>query len=99
LVIKNLGNKEKFYIFDIMNENTTISLGSYFDQFVQRQVSSGRFKNVSEVIEAGLKLLEDEETQIIALKEAIKEGLDSPRVNDFDFEEHLARLKPLKHKI
>lgn len=77
-----------------MNENTTISLGSYFDHYVQRQVSSGRYKNVSEVIEAGLKLLDNEESQIIALKDAIKEGLDSPRVNAFD--KNLAELKAMK---
>jgi antitoxin ParD1/3/4 len=99
LIIKNLGNSQYFINFDInMNENTTISLGSNFDQFVQRQISSGRYKNVSEVIEAGLKLLENEESQIIALKDAIKEGLDSPRVNDFDFDfdKNLAELKAKK---
>lgn len=44
-----------------MNKNTSISLGNYFDQFVQSRISEGRFKNVSEVIRAGLRLLEEEE--------------------------------------
>jgi antitoxin ParD1/3/4 len=35
-------------------KNTSISLGDYFDQFVQSQVSAGRYKNVSEVIRAAL---------------------------------------------
>ncbi len=39
-------------------KNTSISLGKYFDQFVQTQVAAGRYKNVSEVIRAGLQLLE-----------------------------------------
>ena len=43
-------------------KNTSISLGNYFDQFVQAQVSAGRYKNVSEVIRAGLRLLENEES-------------------------------------
>ena len=40
-----------------MNKKTSISLGNYFDQFVQSQISEGRFKNISEVIRAGLRLL------------------------------------------
>lgn len=37
-------------------KNTSVSLGSYFDNFVTSQVASGRYKNVSEVIRAGLRL-------------------------------------------
>ncbi len=77
-------------------KNTSISLGDYFDQFVQAQVSAGRYKNVSEVIRAGLRLLENEESKVNALKLAIQEGLDSPLVEDFDFEENLKRLKAEK---
>ncbi|MDZ7898863.1 MAG: type II toxin-antitoxin system ParD family antitoxin [Arcicella sp.] len=74
-------------------KNTSISLGNYFDQFVGSQVSVGRYKNVSEVIRAGLRLLEDEENKVITLKSAIQQGLNSPRVENFDFDEHLAKLK------
>lgn len=79
-------------------KNTSISLGNYFDQFVSSQVSAGRYKNVSEVIRAGLRLLENEESKVIALKSAIQQGLNSPRVEDFDFDEHLAKLKSEKRK-
>ncbi len=79
-------------------KNTSISLGDYFDQFVQTQVSAGRYKNVSEVIRAGLRLLENEESKFIALKNAIKEGQNSPLVEDFDFDENLSRLKAEKRK-
>lgn len=81
-----------------MGKNTSISLGDYFDQFVQNQVSVGRYKNVSEVIRAGLRLLENEESKVIALKNAIQEGLNSPIVEDFDFEENLIKLKSEKRK-
>ncbi|MET4084142.1 antitoxin ParD1/3/4 [Pedobacter sp. UYP30] len=81
-----------------MNKNTSISLGNYFDQFVQSSISEGRFKNVSEVIRAGLRLLEEEESKVIALKRAIQEGLDSPRVENFNFAENLERLKAGKRK-
>ncbi len=79
-------------------KNTSVSLGHYFDQFVSSQVSVGRYKNVSEVIRAGLRLLENEESKIIALRNAIQEGLNSPIVEDFDFNENLQRLKAEKRK-
>ncbi|MBP6624052.1 MAG: type II toxin-antitoxin system ParD family antitoxin [Chitinophagaceae bacterium] len=79
-------------------KNTSISLGNYFDQFVSSQVSVGRFKNVSEVVRAGLRLLEDEEIKTIALKNAIQKGLESPRVVNFDFDENLKQLKAEKRK-
>jgi antitoxin ParD1/3/4 len=81
-----------------MSKNTSISLGNYFDEFIQTQISTGRYKNVSEIIRAGLRLLEDEESKAIALRSAIQEGLNSPRVENFDFDEHLAKLKSEKRK-
>ena len=74
-------------------ENTSISLGDHFDNFVNSQISVGRFTNVSEVILAGLTLLEDEETKVIALKKAIQEGIDSGIAHNFDPDEHLQQLK------
>jgi len=79
-------------------KNTSISLGNYFDQFVQAQVSAGRYKNVSEVIRAGLRMLEKEESKVMVLRNAIQEGLNSPLVEDFNFDEHLKRLKSEKRK-
>ena len=73
-------------------QNTSVSLGNYFDEFVIGQVTVGRYKNVSEVIRAGLRLLEDEESRSIALKQAIQKGLESPRVENFNFDENLKRL-------
>lgn len=80
-------------------KNTSIFLGNYFDQFVQTQVSAGRYKNVSEVIRAGLRLLGKEESKVIVLKNAIQEGLNSPRVENFDFDENLKKLKAEKKKF
>lgn len=76
-----------------MSKNTSISLGDYFEQFVQSSISDGRYNNVSEVIRAGLRLLEEEESKVIALRKAIKEGIDSGLANDFDPQDHLASLK------
>ncbi len=74
-------------------KNTSISLGDYFENFVRTQVSAGRYKNVSEVVRAGLRLLEDEESKVMALRTAIQEGLNSPKVENFDFDNHLLKLK------
>jgi antitoxin ParD1/3/4 len=81
-----------------MSKNTSISLGNYFDQFISSQISVGRYKNVSEVIRAGLRLLENEESKIIALRNAIQEGMNSSRVENFDFDENLTRLKSEKRE-
>lgn len=79
-----------------MNKNTSISLGDYFESFVRNSVSKGRFKNASEVIRAGLRLLEEEETKVFALKSAIQEGIDSGIAHDFDAKKHLESLKAKK---
>ncbi len=79
-----------------MSRNTSISLGNYFDRFVQSRLSSGRFKNASEVIRAGLRLLEEEENKIIALRNAIQEGVESGIAQNFNPEVHLKELKAKK---
>ncbi len=79
-----------------MRRNTSVSLGSYFETFVENRINEGRYKNASEVIRAGLRLLEEEENRIIALKGAIKEGIDSGIVANFDPITHLQTLKENK---
>ena len=81
-----------------MSRNTSVSLGNHFEEFVIDRISEGRFTNVSEVIRAGLRLLEEEEARVISLKKAIKEGIDSGVVENFDAKKHLASLKASKRK-
>ena len=57
---------------------------------------SGRYKNVSEVIRAGLRLLEDEERKNVALRKAIQEGNYIGIAHDFDPKKHLQELKARK---
>lgn len=80
-----------------MSKNTSVSLGNYFDEFVRGRVQEGRFKNVSEVIRAGLRLLEEEENKAIALRNAIHEGIDSGMAQDFDPKKHLESLKEKRY--
>jgi antitoxin ParD1/3/4 len=60
---------------------TSVALGNHFEEFVKRLLNSGRFNNTSEVVRAGLRLLEDEERlreiRRSDLKAAIQEGIDS----------------------
>lgn len=75
-----------------MADNTSISLGSYFDDFVKTRISEGRYKNASEVIRAGLRLLEEHENKVQILKAAIQDGLDSGIAEDLDAESFLKDL-------
>ena len=81
-----------------MGRNTSISLGNHFESFVDNTISEGRFKNASEVIRAGLRLLEEEESKILALKRAIKDGFESGTVKNFNAKKHLETLKTAKRK-
>ena len=81
-----------------MGRNTSISLGDHFENFVDNRVSAGRFRNASEVIRAGLRLLEEDETKIIALKKAIEEGIESGLAKNYNPQKHLENLKAAKRK-
>jgi antitoxin ParD1/3/4 len=82
-----------------MGRNTSVSLGNYFEEFVDNTISEGRFKNASEVIRAGLRLLEEEENKIVALKKAISEGIESGIAHNFDPKQHLELLKANKRNV
>lgn len=60
---------------------TSVALDSYFETFVRHQVQSGRYGNASEVVHAGLRLLEDQqqqaELQLEAMRAAIAADLTS----------------------
>ena len=76
-----------------MGRNTSVSLGNYFESFVDSRITEGRYKNASEVIRAGLRLLEEEENKIQILKNTIQEGIDSGIAEDFNPKKHLQALK------
>lgn len=76
-----------------MRKNTSVSLGNYFESFVENKISQGQYKNASEVIRAGLRLLEAEENRISALKSMLQEGMDSGTAINFDPAKHLESLK------
>lgn len=71
-------------------KNTSVALGDHFTAFAAQQVASGRYGSMSEVIRAGLRLLEDEEQRFAELRAAIQEGLESGDPVPFDFDTWLA---------
>ncbi len=79
-----------------MGRNTSVSLGDYFEDFVEERITQGRYKNASEVIRAGLRLLEEEEQKVQLLKNAIQEGLESGVAVNFNPKKHLETLKAKK---
>jgi len=68
-------------------------LGDHFESFIDSIVSKGRYSNASEVIRAGLRLLEEEENRVLSLRNLIREGDESGRAVDFDPKEHLDAVK------
>lgn len=69
-----------------MARNTSITLGDHFDGFVREQIESGRYGNASEVMRAGLRLLEEHEAKVRALREALIQGEESGDAGPLDFE-------------
>ncbi|MEM7303114.1 MAG: type II toxin-antitoxin system ParD family antitoxin [Pseudomonadota bacterium] len=60
-----------------MSKNTSVILGEHFESFVQNQVQGGRYGSASEVIRAGLRLLEDNESRREQLQRLLQEGIES----------------------
>lgn len=75
-----------------MAKNTSILLGDHFENFINDEISSGRFSSVSEVVRTALRLLELEEQKIKMFREEIEIGEKSGMVSNFDAEAHLANL-------
>ena len=66
--------------------NTSVSLGQHFTSFFDSQVQGGRYGSASDVVRAGLRLLEEHETRVKALQDALSVGLASGEPRPFDFE-------------
>ena len=69
-----------------MSRNTSVILSEHFEVFVERQIKAGQYHSVSEVICAGLRLLEEREQMIQAVREAIIAGEQSGPMQTIDRE-------------
>lgn len=74
-----------------MPKNTSITLGDHFDTFISAQLESGRYASTSEVVRAGLRLLEDTEARLGSLRKMLDEGEKSGFV-DYSLDELISEL-------
>lgn len=74
-----------------MAKNTSISLGEHFDSFIVSQIESGRYGSASEVVRAGLRMLEDSESKLSTLRRMLAEGEQSGLV-DYSYESFITEL-------
>ena len=75
-----------------MARTVTVTLGPHHEAFIQANIAGGRYNNVSEVIRAALRLMEDEEARLAAIRAALVEGEESGIVEDFNPEKFLEEL-------
>ncbi len=82
-----------------MNKDTSVTVGDHFADFIERQVEAGRYQSPSDVVSAGLRLLEEQELKIERLRDALIEGERSGEptpfdLNDFIDDMHRDRAEP-----
>lgn len=75
-----------------MSKNTSILLGDYFDNFISRQIKSGKYSSASEVVRAALRMFEHEESKKTELIKELKKGEKSGFVENFDRKDFLKSL-------
>ncbi len=76
-----------------MSRNTSVALGHHFVSFIDAQVQGGRYGSASDVVRAGLRLLEEHEAKVKALQDALNAGRDSGEPRAFDSDEFLSRMR------
>lgn len=79
-----------------MAKNTSVTLGEHFDQFINQQLNSGRYGSASEVVRAGLRALEDQETKIMNLRNMLVEG-EKSGVAEYSYDSLISELDKDNH--
>lgn len=74
-----------------MAKNTSITLGDHFDCFITGQIKSGRFGSASEVVRAGLRLLENTETKLETVRQMLNEG-EKSGITGYNYDEFIVEL-------
>ena len=75
-----------------MARTVTVTLGPHYEGFIQASIANGRYNNVSEVVRAGLRRLEEDEMKLAAIRAALIDGEESGIVNGFNPEDFLNKL-------
>ncbi|MCF6257164.1 MAG: type II toxin-antitoxin system ParD family antitoxin [Gammaproteobacteria bacterium] len=79
-----------------MSKNTSMTLGTHFDDFITTQLTTGRYSSASEIIRAGLRLLEDNVTKMETLRQLLTEGENSGFV-EYSYDELISELDDEAH--
>ena len=77
----------------VAGRNTSFSLDDHFNAFIEGEVASGRYSSASDVLRAALRLLEDRETRLRAVRQALIDGENSGAATPFDFSEFVSRMR------
>jgi antitoxin ParD1/3/4 len=77
----------------LVGKNTSFSLDAHYSAFIDGEVAAGRYRSASDVVRSALRLLEDRETQLRALREALDAGERSGTSTPFDFDAFLGRKR------
>lgn len=75
-----------------MAKNTSILLGDYFNNFINEQISSGRYSSASEVVRTALRIFEQEENKKKELIKALEKGENSGFIENFDKDTFLDKM-------
>ncbi len=76
-----------------MAKLANVDFGDHFESFIEEQIAQGRYDSASEVVHAALRLLEEQEAKLAALRSALIEGEASGQSTPFDFEAYIARKR------
>ncbi|WP_081625440.1 type II toxin-antitoxin system ParD family antitoxin [Mycobacterium sp. 141] len=76
-----------------MGRNTSFSLDEHFNAFIEDEVASGRYRSASDVVRAALRLLEERETRLNALRDALVAGENSGASTPFEFDTFVSRKR------
>lgn len=79
-----------------MHKNTSITVGEHFDSFIAEQLKNGRYSSTSEVVRAGLRLLEDNETKFGTLRRMLEEA-ENNGFTDYSYDALIAELDSESH--
>ena len=79
-------------------KNTSFSIGEHFMGFVDTQVKEGRYSNASDVMRAALRLLEEREAKLTALRAALIEGEESGPSTPFELADDDA-TRPIRRRL
>ena len=76
-----------------VGKNTSFSLDEHYSAFIDEELAAGRYRSASEVVRAALRLLEDRETQLRALRDALEAGERSGVSAPIDFDAFFERKR------